>query len=530
MKVLFLPQNKEILAKEGETLLEVCKRANIFLGETCNGRGTCKKCKVILDWEECLACEVKVEEDIEVIIPYEETGISDKKAKISQIRDNKIEKNLDVAVAKCGVAFDIGTTTVVGSLVNLGNGEILSIEVRQNPQKVAGADVISRIQYTEESRENLCFLQNIILDCCEEIIKKFQKNKKIEKIEKVTVVGNPTMSHIFLGYSPSSLARYPFLQQFCGIKKKIGKSLKDAILNCGDAHLSTKILEKIDSVEVTVLPNMRGQVGSDITMGILAADILKKRGNYIFIDIGTNAEMAFIQDGKCFVCSAAAGPVFEGASIEKGMRALDGAIESVKIDKNGKIRIKTIKNQPAIGICGSGIIEIIAELLNIGIIKKDGYMLSQKEAKAQGIAVVLCDRISDDGMENRVFYLINRDVFITQKDIREIQLAKGAIRTGMKTLLKEIKIEMEEIDEILVAGAFGSYLNTEAARRIGLFPNIPLEKIKIIGNTASMGAVQALLSDKVQEEALKLSREASFVELASHDEFYENFLTSLNFE
>ncbi len=526
MEVLFLPQNKKVSAKEGESLLEICKRANISLGETCNGKGTCKKCKVILDWEECLACQVKVEEDIEVIIPYEEKDTSHKKVKISQIEFKEHKKTSDETKIKYGVAFDIGTTTVVGSLVDLENGEILSIQASKNPQRIAGADVISRIQYIEESKENLCFLQKLILDCCEEMIKKFGIERKIERIEKVTVVGNPTMSHIFLGYSPSSLARYPFLQQFHGIKKKFGENLRNTILS------SSFIQEDIDKnklhMEIIVLPNIGGQIGSDITMGLLATNILERKGNYIFIDIGTNAEMAFIQDGKCSVCSAAAGPVFEGASISYGMRASDGAIESVKIEKNGEIFIRTIGNQPAIGICGSGIIEVVAELLKSGIIREDGYMLSKKEAEEAGIALAICEKICEEA-EKKAFCLIEKKIFITQEDIREIQLAKGAIAAGMKTLLEEMNKTIEEIDEILVGGAFGSYLDKKAARTIGLFPYISLEKIKIIGNTASIGAVQALLSEKIQEKALKLSEEATFVELASHSQFHENFLMSLNF-
>ena len=210
------------------------------------------------------------------------------------------------------------------------------------------------------------------------------------------------------------------------------------------------------------------------------------------------------------------------------MRALDGAIESVTIKKNGEISVKTIGKQPPIGICGSGIIEAVAELLRVGIISKDGYMLSKKEAKMAGINTALCQRIHEK-MEKKAFCLVDGTIFITQEDIREIQLAKGAIAAGMKTLLQEMNKTIEEIEEILVAGAFGSYLDKKAARAIGLFPHISLEKIKMIGNTASIGAVKALLSEKVKEKALKLSEEAIFVELASHSEFHENFLTSLNF-
>ena len=522
MKVLFLPQKREVSAKKGESLLDICKRAGISLGETCNGRGTCKKCKVIVDWEECLACQVRVEEDMEVIIPYEERDASDKKVKISQ-RKSEVEAREQKEGIQYGVAFDIGTTTVVGSLVNLEDGTSLSIEAVKNPQTIAGADIISRIQYTEESRENLCFLQSLILDCCEKMIENFKNERRIEKIERVTVVGNPTMSHIFLGYSPSSLARAPFSQQFFGMVRRFGKDLKTAILT---PNLNCK--KKSDDMEVIILPNIGGQIGSDITMGLLASGVLEKKGNFLFIDIGTNAEMALIQDGECTVCSAAAGPVFEGASIENGMRASDGAIESVRFSKNGEVLVRTIGGKPAIGICGSGIIEAVSELLKIGMIKEDGYMLSREEAREAGINEKFCDRISIEA-KKRAFCLVEGQVFITEEDIREIQLAKGAIKAGMKTLLGEKNIRWEEIDGLLVAGAFGSYLDKKAARSIGLFPNLSLDKIKIIGNTASMGAVWALTSEKIQERALELSNKAGFVELASHNEFYENFLGALDF-
>lgn len=526
MKVLFLPQKKEVSVKKGENLLDVCKRAGISLGETCNGKGKCKKCKVIIDWEECLACQVKVEEDMEVIVPYEERGSLEKKGKISQRKWEEKEKKTKKSGTRYGVAFDIGTTTVVGSLVDLENGAILLIEVAKNPQTVVGADIISRIQYTEESKKNLYFLQDLILDCCEEMIEKFKRERKIERIEKVTVVGNPTMSHIFLGYSPSSLARAPFSQQFFGSVKRFGTKLKVAVQS-PDLGLENEE-KKSKNMEVTVLPNMKGQIGSDITMGILAADVLERKGKYLFIDIGTNAEMALIQDGQCTVCSAAAGPVFEGASISNGMRALDGAIESVRLTQKGEVLIKTIGEKPAVGICGSGIIEGVAELLRSGIVKEDGYMLSGEEARNSKINERLCERISKQE-EKRAFCLVKGQIYITQEDIREIQLAKGAIKAGMKTLLEEKNIRWDEIDGLLVGGAFGSYLNKKAARRIGLFPELSLEKIKVVGNTASIGAVMALTSQKVQERAFELSKRAEFVELASHSEFYKNFLNSLNF-
>lgn len=526
MRVLFLPQKKEVSVKKGENLLDVCKRAGISLGETCNGRGTCKKCKVIVDWEECLACQVRVEEDMEVIIPYEERDASKKKAKISQ-RKLEVEKRKGEGIdKKYGVAFDIGTTTVVASLIDLESGTLVFIEAMKNPQIIAGADIISRIQYTEESRENLCFLQGLILDCCEEIIEKFKREKEIERIEKVTVVGNPTMSHIFLGYSPSSLARAPFSQRFFGIVRRFGKNLKTAIKS--PDWKSENREKKSKNMEVIILPNIGGQIGSDITMGILAADILEKKGKYLFIDIGTNAEMALIRDGECAVCSAAAGPVFEGASITNGMRASDGAIESIRFTSNGEVLIKTIGEKPPVGICGSGIIEGVAELLRVGIIKEDGYMLSKEEARRIKIDEKFCERIYT-GAKRRAFCLVEGQIFITQEDIREIQLAKGAIKAGMKTLLREKNIRWDEIDELLVAGAFGSYLDKKAARRIGLFPNLSSEKIKIMGNTASMGAVWALMSEEIQERALELSKKASFVELANHSEFYKNFLSALNF-
>lgn len=555
MNVTFLPQGKCVTTKKGESLLDVCKRADISLGQTCNGRGTCKKCTVVIDWEEKLACQVNVTDDMEVIVPYAETkeerGQNSKKEEISKsfFKQNEIaadelaKKNETLKKEECyGVALDIGTTTIVASFVDLHTKKVVSVVARENPQRSVGADVISRIEYTEQNEGNLRLLQEMILDCCEEMIDSFSIHKR-GKIKKIAVVGNPTMNHIFLGYSPSSLARYPFSQKFETMQIREGKSLKEAVLHGKrdnqviNARVETACEKKpktlahsflSNEMQVFVFPNIGGQVGSDLAMGLLATHVLEKEGNYIVIDIGTNAEMALAQDGTCVVCSAAAGPVFEGASIANGMRAMGGAIERVTLGKHGDVSIKTIDDKPAVGLCGSGLIEAVALLLQASIVTRDGYMLQKEEAIKKGIPTLLCNRLVGRD-EEKAFCLVPNKVFITQEDIRQVQLAKGAIRAGIVTLQKEKNITINDIDEIFVAGAFGTYLNKAAAKQIGLLPDISNEKIKMAGNTASIGAVMALSQMDVIKKACHLPKQISFVELATHPGFQQCFLESLDF-
>lgn len=418
-----------------------------------------------------------------------------------------------------GIAFDIGTTTVVGMLWNLHTNELVDVEAKTNYQSVYGSDVISRIQFCNTKPDNLSIMQQKVITCLNDILEEICARNKInpDSIYDVTVVGNTTMSHLFLGITPQSLARTPFAPVFCSAQN----------LQAKDLHLNV-----CPQANIYLLPNIAGHVGSDIVGMILASGLYKKEGCHIAIDIGTNGEIVAVKDGQMVTCSTAAGPAFEGATIAQGMRAASGAIESVEITSDDVI-LGTIDHQPAIGICGSGLIDIVAELLRSKIIDGTGRMVTQDEALNMGLHKDLASRITGSA-PNVSFRLTSSDaettVSITQQDIREVQLAKGAILAGIQTLMKTLEIEKEQIDSIMIAGAFGNYIQKENALCIGLFPDIPLEKIISIGNAAGAGSSMALLSDKTRELAAFVATNTQHIELSMNMDFQEFYIYAMNFK
>ncbi|MDD2189968.1 MAG: ASKHA domain-containing protein [Eubacteriales bacterium] len=417
-----------------------------------------------------------------------------------------------------GVAFDIGTTTVVGYLWNLSENQMVDMLADTNPQSRFGADVISRINCADRNPENLREMQRLIIRCCNKMLDTFSQNMKVERdwIRKAAVVGNTTMSHLFLGMDPSMLASFPFQPAFKGPIIKTAEEM--------ELHMN-------DSAEIFVLPNIAGHVGSDIVGVMIASGIKKKQGINLVIDIGTNGEIVLNGKGRILACSTAAGPAFEGARIYRGMRASDGAIERVKID-GGKLGIEVIGGKAPKGICGSGLIDAVAMMLNAGILNSKGNLISKEEALQKGIHNDLINRLRT-GVRGNEFILSWRDegedIVINQKDIREVQLAKGAIYAGILVLLECLGQEVSKIDEILLAGAFGSYIDVKSALRIGLLPDVNEERIQHIGNAAGTGAGMMLLSEEAKRDAILLAGEVEHIELALQPDFEKQFLTGMYF-
>lgn len=417
-----------------------------------------------------------------------------------------------------GIAFDIGTTTVVGMLWDLSENRMVDTIAKTNPQSKYGADVISRITYSSQNEENQKQMQNLILDCFNDMLDVFAIKYEIDqnKIRKATVVGNTTMSHLFLGYPAITLAVAPYEPAFTGPVTRTAEAMG---------------LHMAPSAEVLMLPNIAGHVGSDIVGVILAAGIKKKTGVTLAIDIGTNGEIVLGGKGRMLACSTAAGPAFEGARIYHGMRAADGAIERIEINE-GAVAIKVIGNKKPIGICGSGLIDAVAQMLDAEILNFKGNIIPHDDAAAKGYPAGLLERLRK-GENGNEFVLAFRDseedIIINQKDIREVQLAKGAIYAGAVVLLQDIGSEAAEIDEILLAGAFGSYIDKKSALRIGLLPDAGIEKVKHIGNAAGVGACMALLSEEEKRQADLQSAEVEHVELALHPAFEKEYLHGMYF-
>jgi len=437
--------------------------------------------------------------------------------------DNEIinvEKG-DTTKSSYGIAFDVGTTTVAGYLVDLNTGEELSAVAKANPQIVYGDDVISRIGFAQKQKENLEILQRKIVNVLNEIIKENTQKAGVNtnNIYKITVAGNTCMHHLLLGLDPSYIAPSPYIPV---IKENLNLKAKD---------IPKLILEP--TANVYILPNISAFVGADIVAGILAICMWKNEKISLFIDLGTNGEIVLGSKGKMWTCSTAAGPAFERARISSGMRAEEGAIDKVKMD-NKFITYRVIKDGKVRGICGSGLIDLIAELVKLGLINKSGKLIDREECNPN-LSEEIKKRIIN-GQKGNKFLLVKaketenrKSIYLTQRDIREVQLAKAAIFAGIKILLKEVNIPQEDIQKILLAGAFGNFIDKKSAIRIGLIPYLPLEKIESVGNTAGRGAEITLLSEKTREICEKISKDIKYIELSSRADFQEEFVEAMFF-
>ena len=431
-------------------------------------------------------------------------------------------ENGDTTKISYGIAFDIGTTTVAGYLIDLNTGEELSTVAKSNPQVVHGDDVISRIGFAQRQKENLEILQREIVNTLNEIIRETAQKAGVNtnNIYKITIAGNTCMHHLLLGLNPSYIAPSPYIPV---IKESLNLKAKDI------PELALK-----PSVNVYMLPNISAFVGADIVAGILAICMWKNEKMSLFIDLGTNGEVVLGSKRKMWACSTAAGPAFEGARISSGMRAAEGAIDKVKID-NKSITYRVIKDGKVRGICGSGLIDLIAEMLKLGLIDKSGKLIDRKECNPE-LSEEIKKRIIK-GKKGNKFLLVEsketengKSIYLTQRDIREVQLAKAAIFAGIKILLKEVNILPENIQKILLAGAFGNFIDKKSAIRIGLIPYLPLEKIESVGNAAGRGAEITLLSEKTREICEKISKDIKYIELSSRADFQEEFVEAMFFK
>ena len=518
----------------GETIGEVLIRSGIYIDQPCGGTGLCGKCRVILSGTlpDPTAKEKKIFSQAELSLGYRlacQTKASGGMKVSIPARDSQKIKVLDTfqngthTAATCrvdngsGIAVDIGTTTIVAYLVDLGTGMTLAASSAINPQTAFGADVISRISYIGDDPQKLSELQNAVTRQINSLISSLylKTGRSPSAKDSIAVAGNTTMEHIFAGISPESIGRSPFRPQFYD-------SLE---LEASELGITAE-----KGVKVKLLPNIHGFVGGDIISGIIYTGIHKSEELSLFVDIGTNNEMVLGNKDFILCCSAAAGPALEGARIKMGMRAAPGAIDSVK--KNGTgIAITTIADLPPAGICGSGLVDAVSELIKAGVITQSGRFedkekleecLSEKYKgqKGKDLSFIL----AEEGQ-----YGNNPEVGITQKDIREIQLAKGAIAAGAQILLDTAGKKPEDIKNVYLAGAFGNYIDIENAVRISLLPDVPRDRIKPVGNSAGAGACLMLNDPSLWETAADIVKKAEHIELANHKDFQEIFVSGMTF-
>ncbi|MGA8297105.1 MAG: ASKHA domain-containing protein [Acidimicrobiales bacterium] len=424
----------------------------------------------------------------------------------------------DTTGAMYGVAFDLGTTTVVATLLDLSTGTPLAARSTLNRQQPFGADVITRISAVMMGTDALEKLRSLAHETLAELTLEVCAEAEIEpsSVYEVALAGNATMTHIVLGIDPEPLGVAPFILS---------------------ARAFTEILASDLGVPVhpraraVVFPSLGAYVGGDITAGLLASGMDRDQRMRLFIDVGTNCEIVLGNRDRLVGTAAPAGPAFEGAAIRCGMRAAPGAIEGVSLSGE-TVEYRVIGDIEPIGLCGSGLVDAVAELLKVGLLDQSGRFVADEEAKS--IAPGIADRLVLIGDE-RVFMLTERtktlasEVFLTQRDVRELQFAKSAIATGWSLLLTTAGVEANEIQQVLLAGSFGSFLSPQSAIRIGLVPKLPVLRVVSAGNVAGEGAKMALLSLRERAGALALLEEVDYVELSDRADFNDRFVDQLPF-
>jgi len=525
--ITFRPDGKQISIHSGATLVEAAGQAGIFLNTVCGGRGTCEKCRVYLEpgSRGVLACQYRVDSDLTVTVPlgsrfFEQRILAEGIAASGGIEPDIFKAYLqeDSTAAILGLAIDIGTTTVVAKLIDMRDGTCRATEAALNPQTQFGDDVVSRIAYAETD-EKLAELHNAIIDCINVLVEKLCETAATEtrRICEVCAVGNTTMNHIFLKLPIAQLGQAPYKAH----------SLDAHDLAGGELGLQMNPAGRIHTVE-----NIAGFVGADTTAVALAADIGSAEETTLIIDIGTNGEIVLGTGGELHAASCAAGPALEGARITCGSRAAEGAIEAVVVNEDD-IDLDVVGKGPPRSICGSGLIDAVAVMLKLGVIDRTGRFAKPGELEGQLPPAIVSRVVEEDGQ--RRFILAGaanageQPIFLTQQDIRQMQLAKGAIRAGIRLLQRRVGLEDSDIERILLAGAFGNYIRPESALRIGLLPAVGVERIHSIGNAAASGAQMILLSRHYRKQAGELARRIKYVEIAHEPDFQMVFAESMSF-
>ncbi len=466
-EVTFLPEGKTVTVSGG-TLLEAQIAAGLRPDAPCGGKGTCGKCRVLLSGEEVLACQTAVDRDMTVVTESAASARILTSGTAVSIRPDGTDRYV--------LAFDIGTTTVVAYLLDGITGDLVDSASCMNPQGQYGADVISRIQ--ESLKAGGDALTSCIRQALQALVGELSERNAIPREELTTcaIVGNTAMHHLLLGIDPRPLVTPPYMPA---------------------------VSEAMEWAGARILPNIAGFVGGDTVGCMVSTRFDQVRELTLLIDIGTNGEMVLGNGSRRIACSTAAGPAFEGAKISCGMRGADGAVDHVWLEK-GEVKYHVIGDGPSKGLCGSGLLDLVAVLLDNGIISESGRM--------KGKTYALCENVT-----------------LTQKDVREVQLAKAAIRAGIELLAQQLEVQVEDIRQVYLAGAFGSYMNPASACRIGMIPPVLQDRITAIGNAAGEGAKLCALSRGEFAYSKRLAAETEFLELASLPDFQDCYVDCLEF-
>jgi uncharacterized 2Fe-2S/4Fe-4S cluster protein (DUF4445 family) len=539
--ITFQPSGRSVFVLPGTILLEAIEQAGVILETPCGGSGKCGKCLIRIVSGKChpseheedvvgqakfeqgyrLACHCKADGPLTIEVPDSslfQSGI--------QILSHNTAEHVELEAGgipgqRFGIAFDIGTTTLVGTLVDMATGADLAVSSSVNPQTSYGDDVVARIKKCRDDADGLRLLNGSIRKAVNSIIGKLLKHSGVDKNAVIQIVcaGNTTMQEILCNIDPSSLGEMPFTPAILDPVRMKASEMKLAGIN--------------PDADVFVFPNIGGFVGGDTVAGIVATRLDRRPEPSLLVDVGTNGEIVLAHGGRLMATSVAAGPAFEGARIVSGMRAANGAIEKV-VTEDGDIKINVIGNCKAVGICGSGLIDITAELLRLGVLDSTGRIVEPDELPS-GLPAAIRKRVFND--KGQLAFILatgtitasGEPLMLWQKDIRELQLANGAIRAGINILLKMEGLKPEDLGSILLAGAFGNFIRRNNAVRIGMLPQVPNDRIRFVGNASSFGAKRALLSAAEKEYAIKIRRETRHVDLSLSPDFQTEFSEAMLF-
>lgn len=495
-RVTVMPQGLALGCAEGANLGPILREAGVFLEMPCGGRGTCGKCAVEIEGRRTLACQYAVTGDATVRLLGDGTymqGILD----LGYLPPFEADPAADGA---CGVALDIGTTTLACTLVSLSTGKPLASASALNAQGAYGADVLTRITYEiENGRDAICDLQSAIVVQVDDMLASVCAEAAIEgrKVQRIAVAANCAMLHMLLGRDVRPLGMAPYRPQFTETQRLPA------------AHVG---LHATPAAEVICLPSVSAYIGADIVAGVRACELDRAKDVALLMDIGTNGEIVLCDHGRLSCCSSAAGPALEGMNISSGMQARPGAVEDLRITDEG-VALDVIGNVPARGLCGSGVLAAMRELQKHGFLEKNGAFVKPDTLPEGDIRTCL---LRSDG-KKRVFAFGSKEapLTVTQRDIREVQLAKGAILSGFLTLLRRAHLELSDVDRVLVAGQFGAHVSAESLTGAGLVPESLGGRISYVGNSSKSGAYLALMSNAVIGELDDLARRIEYVELSS---------------
>lgn len=517
----------------GKTLLDVLRDNNVQIPAPCGGAGTCGKCRVLVTDADGtsfrLACETPAADGMQVAVETHEdlvvatagAGSASDAGAASDASSAEGEGwgvadwKADGASTGYGIAVDLGTTTIACCLLDLGTGRMLAALGAPNPQVVFGADVISRISACQEG--NLETMSELAREKIYSLAKDLCKEAGIspDGVGRMVIAANTTMEHILAGIDPTPIGVTPFIPPtLFGYEEKL---FPESELGSGEGS-------------AYMVPCVAGYVGGDVVTDLVSIDVLNQPKPVIILDLGTNGEMALGCESGIVSCATAAGPVFEGANIKFGMPAYNGAISRVGYERAaaagdgcGRITYETIGGAKPKGICGTGLIDAVALMLDLGIVDESGYLNDADEVDPE-YAHLICE--DEDG---GAAFMIADGIYITQKDIRCLQLAKSAVCAGIEAMLDHRSLKAEDIEALYIAGGFGVFLDLRNAARVGLFPQAMLACARSVGNSCLQGEAAMMCSQVARAEMDRISQTAEYMELSTSATFNSFYIDTMTF-